>query len=237
MKSEIKLISIVTVVYNDKRTISKTIESIIKYRSPEIEYIIIDGGSTDVTLEIINEYKENIDILISESDNGIYDAMNKALLIANGNYIININCGDILLSNPLELSIRNVIINNNYNLILFNVLQSNGVKFNSKISKSIKFHNTLHHQGVLYKVDKNELYDLKYKVFSDFDYNQRIFKKKPIIFHSNFTLVKHDIEGISHNRKHFYENYLIIRSNYGVFYSILSFIYFKKQGIIKRFKS
>ena len=236
MKSEIKLISIVTVVYNDILNISKTIESVIKYRTPEIEYIIIDGRSSDGTLEMINKYKENIDVVVSEPDKGIYDAMNKALLIANGNYIININCGDILLSNPLDLSVREAIINNNYDLILFNVLQSNGIKFNNKISKSIKFHNTIHHQGVLYKVDKKELYDLKYKVFSDFDYNQRIYKRKPKIFKSNSIIVNHDIHGISHNRKYFNENYLIIKKNFGIIYIIISYLYFKKQGLISRFK-
>ena len=77
-------ISVITVSFNSERTIERTIKSVIEQTHKEIEYIIVDGGSTDNTLDIVDKYKENINILISEKDNGIYDAMNKGIKLATG---------------------------------------------------------------------------------------------------------------------------------------------------------
>ena len=93
MTNNIKL-SIITVVYNDKSNIEETIRSVIYQTYTNIEYIIIDGGSTDGTIDIIKKYKDKIDYFISEKDNGIYDAMNKGIRIATGNYINFMNSGD-----------------------------------------------------------------------------------------------------------------------------------------------
>ena len=85
--------SIVTIVLNDKNNIEKTIQSVLN-QNIEIEYIIIDGGSTDGTLEVIEKYRDKIDILVSEKDDGIYNAMNKATEKANGEWICFMNSGD-----------------------------------------------------------------------------------------------------------------------------------------------
>lgn len=87
-------ISIITVVLNRANTIRRTIESVISQSYKDIEYIIIDGGSTDGTLDIVNSYRDKIDVIISEKDNGIYDAMNKGLGIATGDVIGFLNSDD-----------------------------------------------------------------------------------------------------------------------------------------------
>ena len=100
------LISIITVCYNSEKTISRTIESIINQTYKNIEYIIIDGKSDDKTLEIIDNYKNNISKIISEKDNGIYDAFNKGLNICNGDLIGFVNSDDILTPNALEILVK-----------------------------------------------------------------------------------------------------------------------------------
>ena len=81
------LVSIITVCYNRENTISKTIDSVLKQSYPNIEYIVIDGGSSDRTKEIISSYGSKISTFISEPDNGMYEAINKGLKLATGNII------------------------------------------------------------------------------------------------------------------------------------------------------
>ena len=88
------LISIITVAYNAIQLIEATIKSVINQSYTSIEYIIIDGGSTDGTIDIIKKYDKYLAYWISEPDKGIYDAMNKAIKKANGDWINFMNCGD-----------------------------------------------------------------------------------------------------------------------------------------------
>ena len=92
-------ISVVTVVYNDVDHIESTIKSVISQTYPHIEYIVIDGGSTDGTVDIIKKYKNSIAYFISEKDNGIYDAMNQGIEYANGKFVCFLNCGDFFADN------------------------------------------------------------------------------------------------------------------------------------------
>jgi glycosyltransferase involved in cell wall biosynthesis len=92
-------ISIITVCYNSEKTIRKTIESVLSQKYQNIEYIVIDGASKDNTINIINEYKDRITNIISEKDNGIYDAINKGISISNGDFVGILNSDDIFHDN------------------------------------------------------------------------------------------------------------------------------------------
>jgi glycosyltransferase involved in cell wall biosynthesis len=98
-------ISIITVVYNNKDTIKDAIESVLNQTYKNIEYIIIDGGSTDGTIDIIKSYRDKIDKFISEKDNGIYDAMNKGLKLASGDIVGILNSDDIYFNENVILNV------------------------------------------------------------------------------------------------------------------------------------
>lgn len=99
--NEHPLVSIITVVYNGEQYLEDTILSVIGQTYENIEYIIIDGGSTDSTIDIIKKYEDKIDYWISEKDKGIYDAMNKGITVATGEWINFMNAGDYFYTNNL----------------------------------------------------------------------------------------------------------------------------------------
>lgn len=105
-------ISIITVCYNAEKTIESTIQSVIKQDYKQIEYIIIDGFSTDNTMNIVNNYKNKISYIISEKDFGMYDAINKGINIANGEVIGILNSDDELASNDIIRLIASEFLKN-----------------------------------------------------------------------------------------------------------------------------
>ncbi len=103
------LITVITVVFNGESTIKDTIESVLGQTYDNVEFIIIDGGSTDKTLDVIRRYQDKIDYWISERDRGLYDAMNKGIALASGNYIGMLNSDDYFASSSsLEILASNM---------------------------------------------------------------------------------------------------------------------------------
>ena len=123
-------ISVVTVCYNAVNDIEKTILSVINQTYPNIEYLIIDGGSKDGTMDIVNKYKDKIDVIVSEPDKGIYDAMNKGIGRATGEWINFMNAGDYFYTDSVLDSIKFASISDNVNVIYGDIFlkKSNVVK-------------------------------------------------------------------------------------------------------------
>ena len=96
-------LTIITIVYNNQSEIEDTIKSVLKNRNPDIEYILIDGGSTDATMEIVERYRAQFAHIVSEKDDGISDAFNKGIRLATGDLIGMINAGDFLMDNTYSL--------------------------------------------------------------------------------------------------------------------------------------
>jgi len=193
------MVSIITVVYNSELYIEKTIQSIINQSYANIEYIIVDGGSSDTTIEIIKKYQKFIAKWISEKDNGLYDAMNKGINMASGNYLWFINSGDEIYSVSVLEEIFNFntsppdIIYGETEMIDFKG-QTIGMRRHSipeKLSwKSLKFGMKVCHQSIIAKKEIVESYNLNYKYSSDFEWLIRILKKSVTICNSGLILSK-----------------------------------------------
>ncbi|WP_348653122.1 glycosyltransferase family 2 protein [uncultured Sulfurimonas sp.] len=173
-------VSIITVSFNSEKTIERTIKSVIKQTYSEIEYIIIDGASTDNTLNIINKYKKNINILISEKDNGIYDAMNKGIKVATGEILHFLNSDDYYIDDsPLETVISQ--FGENKEVVISPVKMVDTEEnflydFSSNINDPFK---CIPHQGFYYKKtlhDTYGMYSLFLKYASDYNFYLRLRK-------------------------------------------------------------
>jgi len=130
-------ISIITVVRNDANSIKKTLSSVIEQDYVFKEYIIIDGASTDGTLGIINDYKNKIDITITEPDRGIYDAMNKGLKLSSGDLVLFLNSGDYLANNEVLSYVAKVFQENPDTALIFGsiILNYSKLRIQKKISR------------------------------------------------------------------------------------------------------
>ena len=115
-------VSIITIVYNNEKFIGDTIRSVIKQNYPDIEYIIVDGLSTDGTMDIINGFKDKINITISEKDFGLYDAINKGIMVASGDIIGILNSDDIFYDDFVISKVVNAFINNEIDATIGDVL-------------------------------------------------------------------------------------------------------------------
>ena len=184
-------ISIITVCYNAVSSIQATIESVINQNFENIEYIIIDGGSTDGTIDVIRQYEDKISFWISEPDNGIYDAMNKGIARASGDYVNFMNAGDKLQSDETLAKIFNKY-KNNADIIYgdtYYIYNDYKLLFKPKPLNQITFTFPICHQSSFIKTAliKKCPYNTKYKSSADYDffYNQymngKIFEYIPIV--------------------------------------------------------
>jgi len=197
------LVTIITVVFNGEEYLAETIESVASQTYRHIEYIIIDGGSTDSTLNIISAYKDVIDHWISEKDSGIYDAMNKGVQLASGDWICFMNCGDTFSS---IATLSEVFASNHYTGIDIiygghNIVYSDksvypGVvgdhtmlKYGSQFSHQSAFISIRHHMKLLYN---SEL-----KLVADFDFFYHSFMASANFIRLNTVISNCQTGGVS----------------------------------------
>lgn len=143
MSKEQPLITVVTVVYNDVQHIEDTILSVVNQTYPNIQYIIIDGGSTDGTVDIIKKYEERIAYWVSEPDKGIYDAMNKGIQKATGEWIGVMNSGDTFHSKTV---LQQIFSFDEY--MLYDVVYGDAIEVSSGMETVIKGEDSSYKPGV-----------------------------------------------------------------------------------------
>lgn len=170
-------ITIVSVVLNAKESIEHTILSVLQQTYKDIEYIVVDGESTDGTLELLRQYESRMTCLISQKDKGLYDAMNKALTIATGDFLIFLNAGDTLVTpyviEGVASSIKSANAVHYGNVVWLNPANKTATFFGGAFGKHRLCFKNICHQAIFYPkcVYKKYKYDLEYRIFADYMYN------------------------------------------------------------------
>lgn len=238
--------SIITVTYNAEKVLEDTIQSVITQTYKNIEYIIIDGKSNDKTLSIIEQYKEHISTVISEPDNGLYDAMNKGMRLATGDYLCFLNAGDELHEDDtLQLMVHSLTKTELPDVIYGETaivdaeehfLHMRRLSPPENLSwKSFRHGMLVCHQAFFVRRELAPDYDLHYRFSADFDWCIRVMKKSNTLHHSHLILIDYLNEGLT-TRNHWvslFERFSIMCKYYGCIPTIIRHIGFLFRSITK----
>lgn len=233
--------TIITVTYNAAKVLEETIQSILSQSYKNVEYIIVDGQSKDGTLQIIDKYRRWIHCLISEPDKGLYDAMNKGIQLATGDYLCFLNAGDKFHeTNTLQHIVHSLKKNELPDVIYGEtaIVDHNGeflhmrrLSAPEKLNwKSFKKGMLVCHQAFFAKRELavQEPYSLRYRFSADFDWCIRIMKKAKQLHNTHLTLIDYLNEGMTtqNHKASLKERFRIMVKHYGWISTILHHAWF-----------
>lgn len=235
-------ISVVTVSYNAIDLIEDTIKSVAAQTYPDVEYIVIDGASKDGTKELINRHSEKISYWVSEPDKGIYDAMNKGIIMAAGDYINFMNAGDCFASDDvIEKFVES--LQEGATVVYGDTLQlrPDGLKLSKALPcKFLSHKGILCHQSAFISLPyhKSHLFDLNYKILADFNFFFNAYNKDHKIFQQvDFTISKFDMTDCGLSKANYEKNYseyrIILKGHVSPFYMLWLRVR-EKLGKLKR---
>lgn len=246
--------SIITVTFNAEKVIEDTIQSIVTQTYKNIEYLLIDGGSTDRTPEIAGRYREHIHYLCSEPDRGLYDAMNKGLAHATGDYVCFLNAGDCLHEDDTlflmvrrwndewakhpELPMPDVL----YGETAIVDAQGHFVRMRRLAApkqlnwKSFRHGMLVCHQAFFARRELAPQYDLRYRYSADFDWCIKVMKQARSLFNTGLTVVDYLQEGLTtrHHKASLRERYQIMCCHYGRLSTLLFHAWFVVRSFLKK---
>ncbi len=240
-------ISIIIVVYNDKKGLNATLQNIIELKYPNIEIIVVDGNSTDGTKDVIINCSQSISQWISEKDNGIYDAMNKGLRMSTGDYIWYINAGDFVF-NPY--TINDVFGSNDIDydiyygdtLIIDNLGNTKGLRKKrvpkTLSVKSFKKGMVVCHQSIIVRRSIAKQYDTTYSFSSDYKWIIDVVRSSKSAYNTNEILSVFSEGGATtQNRlKSLVERYEIMKDQFGIIPTIWSHIKFTFEILTPKYR-
>ncbi len=239
--------SIITVTYNAEAVLEDTIQSVISQTYRHVEYILIDGASKDGTLSIIDRYKDRITKIISEPDKGLYDAMNKGIAQATGDYLCFLNAGDSFHEDDTLQQIVHTITDNELPDVLYgetalvnserHFLRMRRLSTPEVLTwKSFKQGMLVCHQAFFAKTSLAEPYDLQYRFSADFDWCIRVMKKARTLHNTHLTIIDYLDEGMTtQNRKaSLKERFRIMARHYGMISTAARHAWFVLRAILKK---
>ena len=238
-------ISIITVTYNAEALLERTLKSILTQTYPNKEYIIIDGNSKDNTINIIQKNAHYLDFWLSEPDQGIYDAMNKGIRQASGDYIVFMNAGDTFYK---EDTLEKIFENNTWADIYYGEAQM--IKPDTLEPAGLRSEFTPHrlpenltwqsmawgmvvcHQAILVKTTLIEDFDLAYQYSSDIDWVIRMLKKAKTIENTHQIIATYLLGGLSaqKRKKSLKERYQILKKHFGFFPNLFNHLLIFLRG-------
>lgn len=194
-------LTIITINYNNKEGLQRTIDSVVCQSYRDFEWIIIDGGSTDGSKELIEQYQQFFSYWCSEPDKGVYNAMNKGILKAKGEYLLFLNSGDALYDKDVLQKVEEV--HSNADIISGQVVRMDNNELFRQYRRNIfmqLFIDTINHQGTFIKKSlfNNILYDENLKIVSDWKFwIDAIIRRNASIDIMDIIVAKQDVAGIS----------------------------------------
>ena len=240
--------SIITVTYNAALVITPTLQSIAAQRYRNIEFLLIDGGSTDNTVEVARNSGVEIATLISERDKGLYDAMNKGIARATGDYLCFLNAGDSFHSpDVLQQMVDAIADKQELPDILYGetaevdeerrFVRMRRLQAPEKLNwRSFRHGMLVCHQAFFAKRTIAPMYDLNYRLSADVDWCIRLMKVSKDIVNTHIIIVDYLQNGLSlqHHRASLIERFRIMAKHYGVIQTTLRHMWFVIRAVIKR---
>ncbi len=220
------VLSVITVVFNNVKDIERTMLSVLGQTYERLEYLVIDGKSTDGTVEVIEKYRTRLAVFITQKDAGIYDAMNKGLSKATGDYVVFMNSGDEFYKKDTVKEVfataADADIYYGETEMINRQLQSLGQRRHKAPEnftwKDFKYGMSVSHQAIFIRRKLVENYDLKYQLSSDIDWILTAAKKARKMVNVHQYVAKYLVGGIS-KKKHVQslrERFAIMRKHYGL---------------------
>ena len=240
--------SIITVTYNAGKVLEDTIQSVVFQTYRNVEYIIVDGNSKDNTLEIVDKYRDRISQVLSEPDKGLYDAMNKGIRLATGDYLCFLNAGDGFYTPDTLQTIANAAMAEER---LPDVLYGETAEIDEERRfvrmrrlqapkeltwRSFKDGMMVCHQAFYARREIAPMYDLKYRLSSDVDWCIKVMKCAEKLVNVNATVVNYLQNGLSlqHHRASLKERFWIMSKHYGFLPTVGRHLWFVIRAMIKR---
>lgn len=232
------LFSIITVCYNAQDTVAVTALSVKQQNFTDYEYVVIDGASSDNTLDVLKASGARVDTLVSERDRGIYDAMNKAISLAKGNYLMFLNAGDSLTSPDVLRQLADIVKTSSPDVIYGDTAIVDASRNFMKLRRlrppkqltfdSFKQGMLVCHQAFIPRRELVYMYNLQYRFSADFDWCLNILKRSNKNVFAGGVIVDYLNEGATtRNRiKSLKERFVIMCNHYGVFSTIVRHIGF-----------